>query len=58
MTVKVVTDSVSDISPAIATGLGITVVPLNIMFGGYTYRDSIDMTTDEFYENWRTKTYT
>ena len=50
MTVKVVTDSVSDISPAIATGLGITAVPLNIMFGGYTYRDSIDMTTDKFYE--------
>ena len=50
MPVKVVTDSVSDISPAIATGLGITVVPLNIVFGGYTYRDSVDMTTDEFYE--------
>ncbi len=50
MTVKVVTDSVSDISPVIAAELGITVVPLNVVFGGYTYRDGVDMTTDEFYE--------
>ncbi|MBN1176194.1 MAG: DegV family protein [Dehalococcoidales bacterium] len=50
MTIKVVTDSVSDISPAIADILGITVVPLNVVFSGYTYRDGVDMTTDEFYE--------
>ncbi len=50
MTVKVVTDSVSDISTTIASELGITVVPLNVVFNGYTYRDGVDMTTDEFYE--------
>jgi DegV family protein with EDD domain len=50
MPVKIVTDSVSDISPAMAAGLGITIVPLNVVFNGYTYRDGIDMTTDEFYE--------
>ena len=50
MVVKVVTDSVSDISPAIAGELGITVVPLNVVFNGYTYRDGVDMTTDEFYQ--------
>jgi len=50
MSVKVVTDSVSDISPAIAGELGITVVPLNVVFNGYTYRDGVDMTTDEFYQ--------
>jgi len=50
MPVKVVTDSVSDISPAMADELGITVVPLNVVFEGYTYRDGVDMTTDEFYE--------
>jgi DegV family protein with EDD domain len=48
--VKVVTDSVSDISPAMAEELGITVVPLNVVFEGFTYRDGVDMTTDEFYE--------
>ncbi|MCK4274728.1 MAG: DegV family protein, partial [Dehalococcoidales bacterium] len=50
MPVKVVTDSVSDISPAMAAELGITVVPLNVVFNGYTYRDGVDMTTDEFYQ--------
>ena len=50
MPVKVVTDSVSDISPVIAHELGITVVPLNVVFGNEIYRDGIDLTTDEFYE--------
>ena len=50
MAVKVVTDSVSDISPEIAGELGITVVPLNVVFGGYTYRDGIDLSTDDFYK--------
>jgi DegV family protein with EDD domain len=49
MTVKIVTDSVSDISPAIAEKLGITVVPLQMIFGSQTYRDGVDLTTDEFY---------
>jgi DegV family protein with EDD domain len=53
MTVKIVTDSVSDISPAIADELGIAVVPLNVVFGSKIYRDSIDLTTDEFYEKLR-----
>jgi DegV family protein with EDD domain len=50
MAVKVVTDSVSDISPEIADKLGITVVPLNVVFNGYTYRDGIDFSTDDFYK--------
>ena len=50
MTVKVVTDSVSDISPAVADELGITVVPLNVVFGSEIYRDGIDMTTEDFYK--------
>jgi len=49
MPVRIVTDSVSDISPSTAAGLGITVVPLNIVIGGVTYRDGVDLTTDEFY---------
>jgi DegV family protein with EDD domain len=49
MTVKIVTDSVSDISPKIAAELGITVIPLNVVFGSEIYRDGVDLTTDEFY---------
>ncbi len=51
MTVKIVTDSVSDISPAIAAELGINVVPLQVIFGSRSYRDGVDLTTDEFYAN-------
>jgi DegV family protein with EDD domain len=50
MSVKIVTDSVSDISPAIADELGITVIPLNVVFGNEIYRDGVDLTTDEFYQ--------
>ena len=50
MTVKVVTDSVSDISPSVADELGISVVPLNVVFGSEIYRDGIDMTTEDFYK--------
>ncbi len=49
MPVKIVTDSVSDISPSIAAGLGITVVPLNIVIDGVAYRDGVDLTTEDFY---------
>ena len=49
MSVKIVTDSVSDISPEIAGELGITVVPLNVVFGSTIYRDGVDITTEEFY---------
>lgn len=49
MAARVVTDSVSDISPAVAGELGIAVVPLNVVFGTETYQDGIDITTDEFY---------
>jgi DegV family protein with EDD domain len=49
LTVKIVTDSVSDISPATAAELGIAVVPLNVVFGNEIYRDGVDLNTDEFY---------
>ena len=49
MTVKLVTDSVSDIPPEIATELGITIVPLFVHFGAETYRDRIDLAPEEFY---------
>jgi DegV family protein with EDD domain len=49
MAVQIVTDSVSDITQEIATKLGIMVVPLNIVIDAVTYRDGVDITTDEFY---------
>ena len=49
MTVKIVTDSTSDITRALATQLGVTVVPLTVMFGHETFLDRVDITTDEFY---------
>ena len=48
--VKVITDSCSDINPELAQKLGITVVPLFVQFGDETYRDSIDLSMDEFYQ--------
>ena len=49
MTVKIVTDSLSDITSDIAQGLGITVMPLTVSFGHESFLDRITMTTDEFY---------
>lgn len=49
MTVKVVTDSLSDITSDIAQELGITVVPLTVIFGRESFLDRITITTNEFY---------
>ncbi len=49
MTVKIITDSLSDITSDIAEGLGITVVPLTVFFGQESFLDRITMTTNEFY---------
>ena len=50
MTVKIVTDSVADLPSQVAKELGITVVPLYVNFGTESYRDGIDLTTEEFYD--------
>ena len=47
--VKVITDSVSDITPDLAEKWGITVVPLHIHFGTETFLDRVDLQTEEFY---------
>jgi len=49
MTVKIVTDSLSDITSDVAQSLGVTVVPLTVLFGHETYLDRVTITTDEFY---------
>lgn len=48
--VKIVTDSLSDITPDRAKELGISVVPLNVHFGDKVYRDAVELTADDFYQ--------
>ena len=49
MTVKIVTDSTSDITSDLAQELGITVVPLTVFFGHESFLDRVEISTDEFY---------
>ena len=49
MTVKIITDSTSDITPEVASALGITVAPVTIKFGEEEYKDGVDINVDEFY---------
>jgi DegV family protein with EDD domain len=50
MPVKVVTDSVADLPLQVVDELGITVIPLNVRFGEKVFRDGIDLTTEQFYQ--------
>ncbi len=50
MTAKIVTDSLADITSDIAQKLGVTVVPLTVLFGRQAFLDRVTMTTDEFYQ--------
>ncbi|MFC1908347.1 DegV family protein [Chloroflexota bacterium] len=50
MTIKIITDSTSDISTEIVQVLGITVVPGYIHFGKEVYRDGIDISNEAFYQ--------
>lgn len=49
MTVRIVTDSLSDLSNDLIGNLDITVVPLTVLFGHETYLDRVTISTDEFY---------
>jgi DegV family protein with EDD domain len=50
MTVKVVTDSTCDIPPQLMQDMGITVVPIYVVFGDKSYRDKLDISEDQFYD--------
>ena len=50
MAVKIVTDSLSDITSDLAQELGIIVVPLTVFFGHESFLDRVTITTDEFYD--------
>ena len=49
MTVKIVTDSTSDISSELARTLDVAVVPAYVKFGDEVYRDGVDISGDGFY---------
>ena len=49
MAVRILTDSTTDISPALAESLGITVVPLTVFFGEEAYLDGVEMDTTTFF---------
>jgi DegV family protein with EDD domain len=49
MTVKIVTDTLSDITDDLAEEWGLTVVPLYVRFGKQIYRDRVEITTEDFY---------
>lgn len=53
MTVRVVTDSTSDLPPELLEKHGITAVPLNVHFGQTVYLDGIDITPAAFFEKLR-----
>jgi DegV family protein with EDD domain len=49
MAVKIITDTLSDITGDMATQLGVTAVPLYVRFGEEVYRDRVDITSEDFY---------
>ncbi len=53
--VAIVTDSTSDIDPLRAAELGITVVPLFVIFGSRSYRDIVELSRPEFYRKLATE---
>lgn len=50
MPVTIVTDSTSEITQEEARQIGVLVVPLHVNFGGKTYKDGVDLTSDGFFE--------
>jgi DegV family protein with EDD domain len=47
--VAFVTDSASDLDPAVAKAAGIRIVPLSVTFGSESFRAGVDLSTEEFW---------
>jgi DegV family protein with EDD domain len=50
---RVVTDSTSDVPAGWCSRYGIEVVPLRVLFGEESFRDQVELTTDEFFSRLR-----
>ena len=48
--VAIVTDSASDLPPAIAAAAGIAIVPLIVNFGPQTFKAGVDLSTEQFWQ--------
>jgi len=48
--IAIVTDSTADLTPEMVEELGVTIVPLQVIFGNEAYREGVEITTEEFYE--------
>lgn len=51
--IELITDSTSDLSPALAERLGVRVLPLSVNFGDESFRDGLDITNGDFYARLR-----
>lgn len=49
MAVKIVTDTLSDITGDLAAKLDVTLIPLYVRFGEEMYRDRVEITSEDFY---------
>jgi DegV family protein with EDD domain len=50
MGVRIITDSTSDINAAQANKLGVTIIPLKVIFGDKEYREGVDISIEGFYD--------
>ena len=50
MAVRIVTDSTADMSPHLARELGVSVVPLSVIFGDEVFKEGIQIGHDLFYD--------
>jgi DegV family protein with EDD domain len=48
--IALVTDSTADLTPEMVEEMGVTIVPLRVIFGNEPYREGVDITPEEFYE--------
>ena len=53
-TVAIVVDSAASLPPGFSQQRGIFIAPMTVTLDGYSYRDGIDITTNEFYRRLRT----
>lgn len=52
--IKIMADSTCDLSKEIIDKYNIGIVPLNIIIGGKSYKDNVDLSPDEFFEMLKT----
>ena len=50
MSIKIITDSTSDLPNDLADSLGVTIVPTNVIFGQEQFQDRVDLTPSQFYD--------